>query len=160
MRSEAGALSSLQRKRPRSTALRGRARRVRSGTVLASTSALLALAAAGCGGDDEDAGAPPQDGGARAAPVELREFAIDPARLELKRGAPVDVRNSGAIPHNLTIERGPEATQPSERLAGTSTFSGGESERLRVDLRPGRYALVCTVGDHRERGMVGSLTVR
>ena len=161
MRSEDGASSSLQRKRPRSTALRGRPRCARIGTVLASVSALLALAAAGCGGDDDkDGGAPRQDGGAQEAPVELREFAFDPARLELKRGATLDVRNGGDIPHNLTIERGPDATQPSERLAGTSTFGGGDAERLRVDLPPGRYALVCTVGDHRERGMVGSLTVR
>ena len=160
MRSEDGASSSLQRKRPRSTALRGRPRCARIGTVLASVSALLALAAAGCGGDDEDGGAPGQDGGAQEAAVELREFAIESARLELKRRATLDVRNSGAIAHNLTIERGPDATQPSERLAGTSTFGGRESERLRVDLPPGRYALVCTVGDHRERGMVGSLTVR
>jgi plastocyanin len=129
--------------------------------AVASLSALLALAATGCGGDDEDdAGTPPQDGGARGTTVELREFAIDPTRLELERGVTLDVRNSGAIPHNLTIERGPDATQPSERLAGTSTFGGGEAERLRVNLRPGRYALVCTVGDHRERGMTGSLTMR
>jgi hypothetical protein len=72
----------------------------------------------------------------------------------------IDVRNDGAIPHNLTIERGPDATQPSERLAGTSTFGGGETERLGVNLRLGRYALVCMVGDLRERGMVGSLTMR
>ena len=95
-----------------------------------------------------------------AAPVELREFAIDPARLELKRGATLDVRDGGATPHNRTIKRGPDATQFSDRLAGTSTFCGGEAERLWVDLPPGRYALVCTVDDHRERGMVGSLTVR
>lgn len=124
--------------------------------ALASVGALLALLAAGCGGDDDDGGAPPEAGDARATPVELREFAIDPARLDLKRGATLDVLNSGALAHNLTIERGPDATQPSEHLAGTSTFGGGEAERLRVELRPGRYALVCTVGDHR----VGSLTVR
>ena len=66
--------------------------------------------------------APRQDGGAGAAPVELREFAIDPARLELKRGATLDVRNDGGIPHNLTIERGPDATQPSGRgMVGSLT---------------------------------------
>ena len=153
MRPEAGALTSPQWKRPRSIALRGRSRRVRVATVLASDAAVLILAAVGRGGDDAgDAGEPPEDRRAGATRVELREFGIDPARLELKRGATLDVRNSGAIAQNLTIERRQDATQPSERLAGTSTFGGRESERLRVDLPPGRYALVCTVGDHRGAG--------
>jgi plastocyanin len=133
---------------------------VNSGTVRASFARFSSWPLVGRGGDDEDAGAPPQEGGARVAPVELWEFAIEPARLELKRGATLDDRDSGAVPHNLTIERGPDATQPSERLAGTSIFGGGEAERQRVDLAPGRYTLVCTVGDHSEQGMVGSLTVR
>ncbi len=158
--SDPGALGSVRRKRPRNSALRGRPGCVTGRIAVLSVSALVALAAAGCGGDDDEAGAPTEPDGARETTVELSEFAIEPARLELKREATLDVRNSGAIPHNLTIERGPEAAQPSERLAGTSTFGGGEAERLRVSLRPGRYALVCTVGDHRERGMVGSLTVR
>lgn len=135
------------------------------GVTLSSLAAAAALALAGCGGgEDEDAGAPPQrqagGGAARATAVELKEFAIEPAKLELKRGATLDVQNTGAIPHNLTIERGPDARTPTERLAGTSTFGGGGEERLRVQLPPGRYALVCTVAGHREQGMVGSLTVR
>jgi hypothetical protein len=55
------------------------------------------------------------------------------------------------------------ATPASLTAAGTVDLSGcggGETEWLRVDLRPGLYALVSTVGHHRERGMVGSLTVR
>ena len=54
----------------------------------------------------------------------------------------------GAPPASLTAAAAVD-------LAGCG---GGETERLRVDLRPGRYALVCTLGG--ERGMVGSLTVR
>jgi uncharacterized cupredoxin-like copper-binding protein len=134
-------------------------------STLFSLTAAAALAVAGCGGDDaDDAGAPPQrsagDDGGRAPAVKLKEFAIEPPRLELQRGATLDVQNTGAIPHNLTIERGPDATTPSERPGGTSTFGGGGEERLRVELPPGRYALACTVGGHRQRGMVGSVTVR
>jgi plastocyanin len=95
------------------------------------------------------AGAPP-------AHERSERSSIEPGGLELKHGATLTVQNTGAVPHNLTSG----AAEPSERLAGTSTFVRGEAERLRVDLRPGRYALVCTVGDHRGRGMVGSLTVR
>jgi plastocyanin len=134
------------------------------GATVSSLAAAAALALAGCGDDDENGAAPPQrpagGDGARATTVELKEFAIEPATLQVKRGATLDVQNTGAVPHNLTIERGPDATTPTERLAGTSTFGGGGEERLRVGLPPGRYALVCTVGDHRQQGMVGSLTVR
>jgi len=153
-------MSPLQRKRPRRSGLRGRPRTAKTGAVLACVSAVLALAVAGCGGDDDGGGAAPPGGGGGATPVELKEFSIEPGGLELERGATLDVQNTGALPHNLTIERTPDATDPSERLAGTSTFGGGEAEELRIDLAPGRYALVCTVDDHRQRGMVGSLTVR
>jgi hypothetical protein len=65
-------------------------------TVLASVGAVVALPAARCGGDDEgDAGALPEDRGAGATPVELREFAIDPARLELQRPTPSAVAVGG-----------------------------------------------------------------
>ena len=125
----------------------------------------VAVGLAACGGDDGDGAEAPQGSGERPAEragttVELAEFSIEPARLTVSSGATIEAQNVGSIPHNLTIERGPDASQPSEELAATSTFGGGESDTVTVDLEPGRYALVCTVGDHRAQGMVGSLTVR
>lgn len=58
------------------------------------------------------------------------------------------------------IERGPDPDQRTDELAATSTFGGGASDTLDVDVEPGRYALVCTVGNHRELGMVGTITIR
>lgn len=120
----------------------------------------------GCGGDDDGDGSErPRATGERpaeraATTVDLDEFSIEPKTLTVSSGATVEAKNVGATPHNLTIERGPDASKQSEELAATSTFSGGKSDTLKVDLEPGRYALVCTVGDHRQQGMVGSLTVR
>jgi plastocyanin len=127
---------------------------------------LLSGGLAACGGDDgereEGTRAPATDtqpaGGSET--VELDEFRFSPERLTVKAGATITAKNVGAIAHNLTIERGPDASKPSEVLAATSTFAGGENDTVTVDLPPGRYALVCTVGDHREQGMTGTLTVR
>lgn len=42
-------------------------------------------------------------------------------------------------------------------LAGCGSDGAGEETS---NLPPGEYGLVCTVGNHRDLGMVGSLTVR
>jgi plastocyanin len=62
--------------------------------------------------------------------------------------------NRGALAHNLRVHEG-------ERdLGGTSTFHGGPPRPATVRLTPGVYRMVCTVGDHEQLGMVGTLRVR
>jgi plastocyanin len=132
---------------------------------------VLAVAlATGCGGDSgSDTSATtngtttgnatkPAGGGITA--VALDEFTIEPKDLTVSRGATLDVKNDGAVAHNLTIEKGPDPTEKSQKLAGTSTFLGGKSEKLDVKLAPGKYAMVCTVSGHRDAGMVGTITVK
>lgn len=125
---------------------------------------IVAVAIAGCGGDDDEearAPSPGTDTGANGGmTVDLDEFSIEPMELTASRGDRLTVRNVGAIDHNLTIERGPDPDQRTDELAATPTFGGGASDTLDVDIEAGRYALVCTVGNHRELGMVGSITVR
>ena len=41
----------------------------------------------------------------------------------------------------------------------TAEISPGESAVLEVNLDPGTYVLYCPVGDHKERGMDGTVTV-
>jgi plastocyanin len=130
--------------------------------------AAVAAVAAGCGGDDEEQGATaPQNATEQRterepadARVELDEYSFDPSKVEVERGSAVLAENVGSIAHNLTIERGTSPREPSEELAGTRTFSGGESEELEVRVPPGRYSMVCTVPGHREAGMVGTITVK
>lgn len=45
-------------------------------------------------------------------------------------------------------------------LAATETFVAGDTKSVRLELPPGRYVTVCTVGNHRELGMVGTVTVK
>jgi plastocyanin len=127
---------------------------------IAAIALVVAGVAAACGGDDEG-----QGGGTTTAPqqagttVEVDEFSISPDELTVLSGDTLEVENVGSQAHNLTIERGPDPSRRTEKLAGTSTFDGGGSERLRVSVEPGRYALVCTVPGHREAGMTGTIAV-
>jgi plastocyanin len=89
--------------------------------------------------------------------VVLTEYEFTPRIVTVKRGTVLKVRNDGQIAHNLTVER---RTPGSQKLIGTDSFLGGRSARLRVDLPPGRYKMLCTVPGHAQLGMVGTLAVR
>jgi plastocyanin len=142
--------------------------RFRHVPVLFAAAFVLALAT-GCGGDDGNdtsattgttTGAATKPAGGRTTTVALDEFTIEPKDLSVSRGTTLEVKNDGAVAHNLTIEKGSDPTEKSKKLAGTSTFLGGKSEKLEVNLAPGKYAMVCTVSGHRDAGMVGTITVK
>jgi uncharacterized cupredoxin-like copper-binding protein len=92
--------------------------------------------------------------------VVMSDYEFRPRDVRVARGSTLTVLNAGGIAHNLKVERGPNARKETDELAGTSSFLKGDSERLQIDLPPGRYVMVCTVPGHREVGMTGSLTVR
>ena len=66
----------------------------------------------------------------------------------------IQLKNAGSLAHNLKL------TRSGETLGGTPTFPGGETRSGRVNLEPGRYEMVCTVGDHAELGMRGDFEVK
>jgi plastocyanin len=107
-----------------------------------------ALWAAACGGSDE----PPRPPGPNE--VVMTEYEFDPRDATVPRSTELTVRNEGEIAHNLTVERA------GEELIGTDSFLGGKSEKLNLDIPPGRYAMVCTIPGHEQLGMVGILRVK
>ncbi|TQM85028.1 cupredoxin-like protein [Saccharothrix saharensis] len=83
--------------------------------------------------------------------VDLANFRFSPAQLRVGRGQPVAFRftNDTDDNHTFTITGlGVDVEVPSGRTRITV-----------VDAAPGRYAVHCAAGDHREKGMVGRLTV-
>jgi plastocyanin len=119
---------------------------------------LAALTMGGCGGDDDEGG-----GGAAARlgsgePLEVvaREYSFQPAAVVLSGGGELTIRldNRGSLAHNLRLLRG------GEDVGGTPTFPDGETGTGEVTVEPGRYELVCSVGDHAELGMTGELQVK
>jgi plastocyanin len=118
--------------------------------------ALLLLAPAGCG-DDEDA--PGRTVNVRAGEtvrVVADEYSFDPQTIVLQgRGKlTLELENNGVLAHNLKVFNGPS------EIGGTPTFTGGKTRAGTLALEKGEYELVCTVADHAELGMTGKLSVR
>jgi plastocyanin len=126
-----------------------------------------ALLAAGCG-DDEDEGG---NGGA-STPEATEEssggggggealtltadpggaISWEPGELSAPAGSvTITLVNESDVPHAVEVE-GNGVEEESE------TITGGETE-LTVDLEAGEYEFYCPVGNHRDQGMTGTLTV-
>jgi plastocyanin len=88
--------------------------------------------------------------------VVATEYAFDPSTIELSGAGRLTVRlrNAGSLAHNLRLFRA------GEEVDGTPTFPGGRTESVVLNLEHGEYRMVCTVGDHADLGMTGTLRVR
>jgi plastocyanin len=125
---------------------------------LALATALSACLLAACGGgDDDDNGGRTQTVPAgKAVRVVGRDYSFDPENLVITGGGgrvKITLANKGSLAHNLKVHQG------DRELGGTPTFQGGRTESGTVELAPGSYTTVCTVGNHAELGMRGKLEV-
>jgi plastocyanin len=123
-------------------------------TRSALTLAALALLIAGCGGNDKPGGTvtAPANGSVR---VTAEEYSFDPSTIVL-RGAGtmrLTLDNKGTLAHNIKVEKDGRV------IGGTPAFSAGETRSAGVKLASGTYEFLCTVGDHAELGMKGTLKV-
>jgi plastocyanin len=119
--------------------------------------ACAAAALAGCGGG-ADKGPARTETLRRGQVVHVsgREYSFDPARVVIAGGGGrirLRLDNRGSLAHDLRVFRG------NRDLGGTPAFQGGSREAA-VRLSPGTYRMECSVGDHAELGMTGSLHVR
>lgn len=133
---------------------------------LAAISAALALTVAGCGDESRDEAsttnttpAPAQATTEKQAEpgiaVTEREFAIEPKDVEVPKAGTVTftIRNAGGTEHALEVE-GPKGEEETDPIAP------GASATLKVVLdKPGRYEWYCPIGDHKDRGMRGTIVV-
>jgi hypothetical protein len=101
---------------------------------------------------------PPQT--APAPPARLLtfadEFRFNTSRDVVPAGALIlQVKNIGEDDHDFRI-LGPRGVARAE----TGVVAPGGLEQIRMRLAQGRYTFLCTVSDHAERGMTGTLLVR
>jgi plastocyanin len=139
-------------------------------TVLLAAGALFAIPLVGCGDDDDEgeteaateaateatSTAAAGGGGGETVDISATDFAFAPSDPTVKAGTVTfNLTNDGQAPHNLEVE-GPSGEAELEQ-----DLAGGESGQLTVDLsEPGTYEMYCPVGNHREMGMEGEITVR
>ena len=123
---------------------------------LVPLTALLMLVASGCGGDNESPGRTVTVKPGKTLTVVADEYRFDPDTIVLTGGGKltVELDNQGTLAHNLRVFEG------GNEIGGTPTFAGGEPRGGTVNLTPGTYEFLCTVGDHADLGMKGKLEVR
>jgi len=126
----------------------------------------LALAAAGCGGDDNASTADSAAGPAPTGTPEARAgstvdvaadpsgaLAYQPTVLTAKSGSvTIDFSNETQVPDDVVVQKDGEDVGATEQITASTT-------RLTVELEAGDYTFYCSVPGHLEAGMKGSLTV-
>jgi|SRR5687768_13278896 plastocyanin len=108
------------------------------------------LAVAGCGDSEPTTRA--RDG--RVA-IALDDFSVSPQRVRARAGETTfELVNQGRIGHNFHL-----IGRDGEPVAVT-TLLPGDRETATARLERGDYRMVCTVSNHEELGMYGTLVVR
>ncbi len=116
---------------------------------------LCSLLVAACGDDDEPGRTVTAPANAKLRVI-ADEYSFDPSTIVLAGAGTLTLtlRNQGSLAHNLKLFKGDEET------GGTPTLPARGSKATRLNLEHGNYRMVCTVGDHEELGMIGTLRVR
>jgi plastocyanin len=132
----------------------------------------LVIAAAGCGGDDDDnssdSGSSNKQssgssgggggGGGKAQTLKLSADAggalrFDKSSLTAKAGKlTIVLDNPSSLPHAVEVEG-----NGVEKESGT--IGKGETTKVTVDVKAGKYEYYCPVDGHKAGGMTGELTV-
>jgi plastocyanin len=126
-------------------------------TLLSTAAGLTA-----CGGGDDKGGGEGGGGPAvtvqKGQPVHVKglEYRFEPSTVVVEGAGPVEIEfeNAGSLAHNVRL------VKDGQEVGGSETFQGGETKSSTVDLQPGDYQMICTVGDHARLGMEGKLTVK
>ena len=134
--------------------------RLTTGALVVATGAALA----GCGGDGgsqvpsgggADPGSPPKGGPVTTIDVRETEMKLDPQNPKIREPGTVQfkIKNAGQAVHALEVE-GPQGE------VETRPLKPGQSDTLSVELtKPGEYTWYCPVGNHKDLGMRGTITV-
>ena len=135
--------------------------------ALFAIGAVIAVPIVGCGGSSDDnstsnAATPPATtgggaaGGASTVDLAATDFKFDPSDPSVKAGdVTFNLKNDGQTTHSLEIE---DVNGQDVEIEGD--VSPGSSGTLTANLKPGKYEFYCPIGNHKEMGMEGEITVK
>ena len=121
--------------------------------VFAIAVAVTALVAA-CGGGGGGGSSYKEPKGPAQTTLDIKggNFFFDPKDSEAPAGIDeIKMESEGGL-HTLVFDDG---KVPGFKLEASS----GNSDELKVDLKPGKYTIYCDIPGHREAGMEGTITV-
>lgn len=102
---------------------------------------------------DTDNNADPSNSAQKEIAVLGNEFSFEPSSLTIKSGEKVKLtfKNMGKAPHDLTI---------SELNVATKVIKEGQSDTVEFTApNSGTFSFICSVGNHAEKGMNGTVKV-
>jgi plastocyanin len=119
-------------------------------TLLAAT--ILALA--GCGKD----AVVDRNG---VLNLTLDEYRIVPEKIRVGPGPlRIIARNRGVLTHNVVVQEfDPRGGKTAEVYGRTDTAHPGQTVTAKLSLAPGKYRLVCTIGNHEDLGQYSTVEV-
>jgi uncharacterized cupredoxin-like copper-binding protein len=124
--------------------------------VIACIALIAAIVGVGYGvravNDARDAkNAAPAGAASSLVTVHLTEFSISPAALTVAEGGTLQVMNIGTLAHTLTSK--------DADLATADIPPGDTAQLVLSGLKPGTYAVICSVAGHEAAGMKGTLEI-
>jgi uncharacterized cupredoxin-like copper-binding protein len=119
---------------------------------------LAALVTTGCGDEIAYTRAPD-----RRVDVRLDEYRVLPEHIQVTAGrVAITARNTGRLTHNLVVVQFSRPLGDEEEHQygqPTKTLFPGETASTTVNLKPGKYRLICTIGNHDNLGQYAELKV-
>jgi uncharacterized cupredoxin-like copper-binding protein len=95
----------------------------------------------------------------RDVKITLKEFSLTPNRVSVPRGQAVrfTVTNAGTVNHNFTVEL---ESQKIEKTLFAQNLKPGETKTAEFTFTAaGEWEMYCPVDAHKDRGMLGKITV-
>jgi uncharacterized cupredoxin-like copper-binding protein len=135
--------------------------------ALLAIGAAVAIPMVGCGGSSNDnstsnaatqastTGGAAATGAGGTVSLTATDFKFNPSDPTVSSGdVTFNEKNDGQVTHSLEIEN---VNGQDKELEGT--VSPGQGGTLKVNLPPGKYEFYCPVGNHKQMGMKGEITV-
>jgi len=119
-------------------------------TIAIATAAVVTA----CGGGGGGGSSYKQPKGPAQTTLDIKggNFFFDPKNSDAPAGVDAIKLDSEGGQHTLVFDNG---KVPGFKLEASS----GQSDELKVDLKPGKYTIFCDIPGHREAGMEGTITV-